>query len=419
MPWESTQGGGSKGPWGSGSGGRPGGGSGGGGGPWGGGRGGNGSGGGGGGNRGGGFGGGSGGGGFGGGGQNDLEDLIRRGQDRMRSVMPPGGLGRIGIIVAIVVAVGIWMLTGFYRVDPGERGLVLLFGEWVNETSLAEPGLHYHLPYPIESVELVNVDQVQQTDIGVAPPGSIGRSNQASDERLMLTADQNIIDIQFTVQWRVSNPGFYIFNIKDPQQTVRDVAESAMRQVIGQTDIQQALSEGRDEVAAQTSELIQEILDSYQAGIVITSVTLQDAQPPSQVSDAFEDVQRAQQDLERQRNEAEAYSNRVIPEARGEAQRMIENAQGYKESLLRQAQGQAQRFIDVYNAYALQPELTRQRLYLETLQDVFGKTEKLILDERVQEGAVPYLPLNELRPRGGSPAQSSNANARSGGGSSN
>lgn len=397
MPWQS-QGGGSGGPWGGsggGSGGSGGGSGGNGGGPWGGNRGGGGEG-----------GGGGGGGPFGGGGggnrgPQDLEDLIKKGQDRMKSMMPRGGFGGLGIIIAIGVALLIWLGTGFYRVNPGEQGLVLRFGAWVNQDNLAEPGLHWHLPYPIESADIVNVDQVRQIPIGITTTNRTRNSQMLQ----MLTQDQNIIDIAFTVQWRIVNAGFYQFNIRDPEDTVEAVAESAMREVIGQTDIQPALAEGRDEVAREVQELIQKVLDEYESGIQISSVNVQDAQPPQEVLEAFEDVQRAQQDLERARNEAEAYRNKVVPEARGFARRTIEDANAFKERIVKNAQGEAQAFVEVYNAFRLEPALTQQRLYLETMQSVLGNTDKLILDSTVQEGVVPYLPLNELRPKSGSASQ--------------
>lgn len=390
MPWQS-QGGGSGGPWGGsggGSGGSGGGSGGNGGGPWGG-------------NRGGGGDGGGGGGGGGNRGPQDLEDLIKKGQDRMKSMMPRGGLGGLGIIIAIGVALLIWLGTGFYRVNPGEQGLVLRFGAWVNQDNLAEPGLHWHLPYPIESADIVNVDQVRQIPIGITTTNRTRNSQMLQ----MLTQDQNIIDIAFTVQWRIVNAGFYQFNIRDPEDTVEAVAESAMREVIGQTDIQPALAEGRDEVAREVQELIQKVLDEYESGIQISSVNVQDAQPPQEVLEAFEDVQRAQQDLERARNEAEAYRNKVVPEARGFARRTIEDANAFKERIVKNAQGEAQAFVEVYNAFRLEPALTQQRLYLETMQSVLGNTDKLILDSTVQEGVVPYLPLNELRPKSGSASQ--------------
>jgi membrane protease subunit HflK len=200
------------------------------------------------------------------------------------------------------------------------------------------------------------------------------------------------------VQWRVANPGQFLFNVRNPEDTIKAVAESAMREVIGQTDIQPALTEAREEVATKSRILVQRILDSYQAGVQITGLQLQDASPPAQVIDAFEDVQRAQQDRDRARNEAEAYRNKVVPEARGEAAALIQQAEAYKEQVIKEAEGEAQRFVLVYDEYAKAPDLTRQRIYIETLQAVLANTQKMILDPTLQ-GTVPYLPLNELRPR--------------------
>ncbi len=400
MPWNQ---GGSGGPWGGGggqggsggggqgggSGGGQGGGSGGGGGPWG-------------------RGGGSGGGGnnngqgpFGGGGRrpNDLEDLIKRSQDRVKRILPQGGMGGKGIVLGVVVLIGLWLATGFYRVEPGEQGVVLRFGEWINPNNPAPSGLHWHLPWPIETAETPNVEQVRQIDIGFASSSS-GRKSERLEESLMLTQDQNIIDIEFTVQWRIANAGQYLFNLREPEVTIKAVAESAMREVMGQTDIQPALTEAREEVATETRALMQRILDSYQAGVQITGLSLQDAQAPGQVIDAFEDVQRAQQDRDRARNEAEAYRNKVVPEARGEAAQLIQQAQAYKEQVVKEAEGEAGRFLSVYAEYQKAPELTRRRLYIETLQDVLAKAQKMIIDPTLQ-GAVPYLPLNELKPPSG------------------
>lgn len=390
MPWQSSSGGG--GPWG---GGGSGGGSGGGG-PWG---------------R---PGGSGGGGGFGGGGGQrppDFEDLIRKGQERFRSVMPGGfGSGKSFLLI-IVVLLLLWAISGFYRVQPGEQGVVLRFGEWVNQNNPAQPGLHWHLPYPIETAVTPDVENVRQTDVGYNGQfGTGGRIQDVAEESLMLTGDQNIIDIDFSVQWRISDAGQYLFNIREPEVTVKAAAESAMREIIGRTDIQPALTEARDEIALKTKDLLQGILDSYGAGILVTEVRLQNVQPPQQVIDAFDEVQRAQQDLDRRRNEADAYRNKVIPEARGEAQRAIQEAAAYKEQIINEAQGEAQRFLSVYTAYKQNPEVTERRMYLETIQEVFSKTDKVIMDSQNQ-GAVPYLPLNELRQRSrqdGSPSSSGN-----------
>ena len=299
------------------------------------------------------------------------------------------------MVIAILLIA--WGLTGFYRVNTGEQGIVLRFGQWVNQSNPALPGLHWHLPFPIETAITPSVTEIRRIEIGYRSAGTRGTSvRDVKEESLMLTGDQNIIDIEFTVLWRIKNAGQFLFNIRDPETTVKAVAESAMREIIGQTDIQPALTEKRQEIATDTKVLIQDILDEYEAGILIQEVNLQDVQPPQPVIDAFDDVQRAQQDQDRLRNEAEAYRNKILPEARGEAQRMIQGAEAYRERLLNEADGEAQRFLSVYTAYLQQPEVTKRRMYLETLQKVLGSTDKVILDESVG-GAIPYLPLDQLR----------------------
>jgi len=362
MPWENKGGGG--GPWGGGQNG--------GGGPW-----------------------GRGGGGGGGPRQPDLEEFIRKGQDRFKGFVPKGGFGGKGFLLIILILLVIWAFTGLYRVQPDQQGVVLQFGKWVNTT---EPGLHWHLPYPIETVETPSVENIQAIDIGFRSLGDRGRAQarDVSEESLMVTGDQNIIDIDFTVQWKISDAGQFLFNIRDPEATVKIAAESAMREIIGRTDIQPALTEARQDVEIKTRNLLQNILNEYEAGIEITQVQLQDVQPPQAVIDAFDEVQRARQDLERVRNEADAYRNDVLPRARGEAQRMIQEAQGYRERLVNEAEGEAQRFLEVFQAYKQNPEVTKRRMYLETMQNLLTDIDKVIMDKGVQ-GAVPYLPLNELR----------------------
>ena len=387
MPWQSQGGGGSSGgsgggPWGSGGSGGSGGGSGGDGGPWG---------------RG--PGGGGGGGGFGGPRPPDFEDFIRKGQDRFKRLLPGGASGGRGFILVALILIALWMVSGLYRVQPDQQGVVLRFGEWVNTT---QPGLKWHWPYPIESVETPSVERINSLDIGFRSAAG-GRSSAArrdvEEESLMLTGDQNIIDIDFTVLWKISDAGRFLFNIRDPEATVKITAESAMREIIGRTDIQPALTEARQDIEIKTRELLQSVLNDYEAGIEITQVQLQEVQPPAQVIDAFNDVQRSLQDRDRLRNEADAYRNRVLPEARGEAQRLIQQANAYKERLVNEADGEAQRFLSVFEAYKQNPEVTRRRMYLETMQKVFTDTDKVILDSGDGSGAVPYLPLNELQRR--------------------
>ncbi len=381
MPWENKGGGG--GPWGGGSGNGSGGG-----GPWGG-------------------GGGSGGGPGGGGGGSrppDFEDMIRKGQDRMKSALGGGGSGgglsmKTILVILAVLIIG-WGLTGFYRVQTNQEGVVLRFGKWVDTT---QPGLNWHWPYPIETVLTPGVTDVHQIDIGFqgSSAGTRVQKRDIPEESLMLTGDQNIIDIDFTVQWKIADAGQYLFNIRDPEATVKIAAESAMREIIGRTDIQPALTEARGTIETDTRTLLQNTLNEYQAGIEITDLVLQDVQPPSAVVDAFIDVQRALQDRDRARNEADAYRNDILPRARGEAQREIQGAQAYKERLENEAEGEAERFLSVYEAYKENPDVTRRRMYLETLQDVLGRTDKVIMDNKGGQGAIPYLPLNELQRRSG------------------
>ena len=301
------------------------------------------------------------------------------------------------------MAITVWAVTGIYRVQTNQQGVVLQFGQWVSTT---EPGLHWHFPYPIETVLLPGVTDVHQIDIGFRQVGDRrgSQTRVVPEESLMVTGDQNIIDIQFTVQWRISDAGLYLFKIRDPESTVTIAAESAMRETIGQINIQPALAEARGQVETDTKLLLQQTLDEYEAGIEITGLVLQQVQPPGPVIDAFNDVQRALQDRDRLKKEAEAYQRDVIPRARGDAERMIQEANAYKERLVKEAEGEAQRFIEVYQAYKVNPEVTRRRMYLETIQQVLTKTDNVIMEGGGQ-GAVPYLPLNELRRRADEPAQ--------------
>ena len=325
----------------------------------------------------------------------DFEDFIRKGQDRVKRFIPGGAGGARGIALVVAALLLLWLASGFYRVQENERGVVLRFGEWVSTT---EAGLNWHLPYPIEDVLKPDVAQVRQIQIGFRSLSSDRRTNQrdVEEESLMLTGDQNIIDIDFTVQWKIADAGKFLFNIRNQADTVKIAAESAMREIIGRTDIQPALTEARQDIEAKARALLQEILNDYDAGIEITQVQLQNVSPPGAVIDAFDDVQRARQDLDRLRNEADAYRNDVIPRARGEAQRMIQEAQGYRERLKNEAEGEAQRFIQVYEAYRQNPEVAKRRMYLETMQNLLSEIDKVIMDRGVQ-GAVPYLPLDQLR----------------------
>lgn len=372
MPWKSQGGGGSGGPWGGGGSGGSGGGPGG---PW--------------------------GGGPGGGGPRppDFEDFIRKGQDRFKRMLP-GGLGTgSGLAIVAAIVLMLWLFSGFYRVNPGEQGVVLQFGKWVNQELLAGPGLHWHLPYPLETVIIPQVDEVRQIDIGFRTRGSSAGSTSRSDvpeESQMLTGDQNIIDIDLTVQWKIGNAGDFLFAIRDPESTIKLAAESAMREVIGRTSILAALTTEKSELEIKTRETLQQILDEYRSGVQITATNMVEVQPPSQVADAFEDVQRARQDRETKINQARAYAEKIIPEARGEASRMLEGAEAYRQRITKEAEGEAQRFLEVYAAYKQNPQVTRRRIYLETVQKVLEGTNKIIMDGG-SSGVVPYLPLDRLQ----------------------
>jgi membrane protease subunit HflK len=365
MPW-SNQGGG-----GSGSGGGGGGGNGGGQGPW----------------------------GRGSGGQQppNIEDMVRRGQDKLKSVLPGGIGGRRGIILGLIGVFLIWLASGLYRVEPDEQGVVLRFGAWVATT---QPGLNYHWPMPFESALTPAVEAINSIEVGFRTFGD-GRSGSKRDvpeESVMLTGDQNIIDIDFTVQWKIKDAGQFLFNIRDPAATVKVAAESAMREIIGRMDIQPALTEARGDIQMDTRALLQTILDDYEAGIEITEVQLQEVQPPAPVLDAFNDVQRALQDRDRLQNEAEAYRNDILPRARGAAVRLIQDASAYKEQIINEAIGETSRFLSIYAEYKLSKEVTRQRIYLETMEEVYRGTEKMIIDSGAGGGLrpVPYLPLPDL-----------------------
>ncbi|ADH90378.1 HflK protein [Ancylobacter novellus DSM 506] len=351
----------------------------------------------------------------------DLEELIRRGQERLRSAMPGGfGSGK-GVVVVVVLAILVWLLSGFYRVQPDEQGVVLRFGKFVGTTN---PGLNYHLPYPIETVLTPQVTRVNRIDIGIRTgddPRRGAAMRDVSEESLMLTGDENIVDVDFAVFWMVkpAAPGStedigaadFLFNVQNPEGTIKAVAESAMREVVGRTNIQPILTGARQNIETAVQELMQHTLDSYKSGILITQVQLQKVDPPSQVIDAFRDVQAARADAERLQNEAQAYANRVVPEARGEAARITQGAEGYKERAIIEARGQASRFLSVLTQYQKAPDVTRQRLYLETMERVFGGMDKIIIDPAASgaSGVVPYLPLGPIGGRPATPAPAQGA----------
>jgi membrane protease subunit HflK len=337
----------------------------------------------------------------------DLEELLRRSQDKLRTVLP-GGLGGTGLILVALAVLVLWAVSGFFKVEPDERGVVLRFGAYAWD---ANPGLHYHLPYPIETVIIPKVTRVNRMDIGMRFVDDSRRgatTRNVPEESLMLTGDENIVDVDFAVFWLVKSDGVsqYLFNINDPEGTVKAVAESAMREVVGRSQIEPILTGARQTIEGAVHDLMQKILDQYGAGVQISQVQLQKVDPPAQVIDSFRDVQAARADAERAQNEAQTYANRVVPEARGRAAQITQAAEAYREQTVAEATGQAARFIKVYEEYKKAPDVTRQRLYLETMERVFSGTDKIILDPGLGgTGVVPYLPLNELTHRpAGTPA---------------
>ena len=329
----------------------------------------------------------------------DFEELLRRGQDRFRSVLPGNFNTRTwGAVVALAIVV-LWLLSGFYTVAADEVGVVLRFGAY-NRTT--QPGLNYHLPGPIETVLRPSVTRVNRTEIGYrSAEGTATRSaatRQLPEEALMLTGDENIVDINFTVFWVIKDAKAYLFNIRAPEATVKSVAESAMREVIGETPIAQALSEGRGKIETDTHGLLQGILNSYGAGIEVTQVQLLKVDPPGPVIDAFRDVQRALADREKLRNQAEAYRNDIVPKARGAAAAIKQEAEAYRQEIIARSQGDADRFTSVYHAFKAAQDVTLQRLYLETMEEVLKNSNKVIIDKSAQggSGVLPYLPLPAL-----------------------
>jgi membrane protease subunit HflK len=343
----------------------------------------------------------------------DLDELWRRFNqklnDRFGGKVPPrsvnlggngggtgsglnGGAGKAAGFLPVLVAL-VWLGSGFYIVDAGERGVVLRFGKFVETTM---PGPNWHIPYPVESVEVVKQEQVRTVEVGY-------RNNVKSKvlkESLMLTDDENIIDIQFAVQYTLKSPEDFLFNNRSTEESVMGAAETAIREVVGKSKMDFVLYEGREAVAAAASKLMQEILDRYETGISISKVTMQNAQPPEQVQAAFDDAVKAGQDRERQKNEGQAYANDVIPKARGNASRLLEEAEGYKQRVIANAEGDASRFKQVVTEYSKAPKVTRDRMYLEAVQQMLTNSSKVLVDQKGGNNLL-YLPLDKLIQSGG------------------
>src|SRR5665213_3096831 len=330
----------------------------------------------------------------------DLEEILRRGQDKLRRVLPGGNLGGKGFALLALAAIALWGFSGFFRVEPDELGVVLRFGQDVREV---QPGLNYHLPYPIETVLTPKALRVNKIDIGMrqVEDGRRSATRDVPEESLMLTGDENIVDVDFSVLWKVKPTGVgeYLFNIQNPEGTVKAVAESAMREVVGRSEIQPILTGARQTIETAVQDLMQKTLDHYGAGILVQQVQLQKVDPPAQVIDAFRDVQAARADLERAVNESQTYANRVVPEARGNVAKITQAAEAYKSQTVAEATGQTSRFLKIYDEYKKAPDVTRERMYLETMERVLGGSNKIIVDSNPgSQGVVPYLPLGELEP---------------------
>jgi len=319
------------------------------------------------------------------GGPPDLDEIIRRSQDRLKSIMP-GGLNGGVVVIGLVLLLGFWVTQAVYTVQPDERGVETLFGKPKEEVS--EPGLHFML-WPIENVEIVNVNE-QQQKIGTATGGQ-------QNEGLMLTGDQNIVNVEFSVLFSVTNPRSYIYNVAEPGRTLTQVADSVMREVVGRRPAQDIFRDNRQAIALEVKDALQETMDRYEAGVSVNTVSIEDVSPPREVSSAFDEVQRAEQDEDKMLEQANQYANKIRGEANGQAAQMREAAAAYKNQIVQEALGESQRFLSVYEQYVKAPEITRKRLYLETMEKVLSSSKKVITDTNSSaNGVLPILPLNDL-----------------------
>ncbi len=325
----------------------------------------------------------------------DLEEIIRRGQERLKSFIPGGdSFGGPVVVGVAALVIALWALTGVYRVEPDEVGVELVLGRVMNTTP---PGLHVNWPYPIGEVLRPKVLQVREITVGIRDGDGLRGipSRNAPEESLMLTGDENLVDVDFKVQWSIKDPIAYLFNIQNQEDTVKAVAESAMREEIGKDDIQRILTEERPKIEADTRELMQKTLDSYKSGVEVRLVQMQKVDPPAEVIDSFRDVQAARADAERLQNQAQANANKVLQEANGQASEITARSQAYARQTVEEARGQANRYLKVYEEYKKAPDVTRERLYLETMERVLGRVDKTIVDNSVGNGVLPLLQLNK------------------------
>ena len=355
--------------------------------------------------------GGSGGGGRGSGGDipPDLDEMLKKAQDNLRQIFPGGFQGpRLFGLILLGVAV-LWMASGLYIIVPGESGVIQRFGKW-SDTKTSE-GLGYRLPYPIETLTKINVSEMRRMSIGFSERAVMGGSatrQNVPEESLMLTSDANIVDMDMVVLWTIKSAEDYLFSIRDPESTIKKVAESAIREVVGQTLMFPLITQERDNVAARARDIMSKTLDGYKSGITINQVLIQRAEVHPDVQDAFQDVQSAKQDAIEVQNRAGAYREDILPKARGAAISMKQEAEAYKQSVTARAKGDADRFNSIYSAYLTNKDVTKTRLYIETMEDVMKNAQKIIMDgDASKAGVVPYMPLNELKPAAGSPSSTS------------
>lgn len=328
----------------------------------------------------------------------DLDEMLRRAQENFKSVMPGDFQGGKIIGLVVLVIVSLWLASGFYIVNPGEHAVIQRFGAW--DRTQTDPGLGYHLPVPIESAAILNVQEIRRMNIGYTETltrGGVEGRRDIPEESLILTSDRNIVDLDIVIQWNIKSAEDFLFEIQDQEGTIKKVAESAIREVVGQTNMFPVITTERDIVASQAKDIIQENLDEYNSGVNITQVLIERAEVHPDVQGAFQDVQSAKQDAEDVQNRADEYRNKIIPEARGLAIQTVQEAEAYQQSTIARSQGDADRFSKIYQAYLSGEDVTRERLYIETMENVFQNARKIILDAEGGSGVVPYLPLNELQ----------------------
>ena len=337
-------------------------------------------------------------GGQGGGGEPpDIDELLRKAQDNFGQIMGGGNNGLKIFLLGILVIGAIWVASGLYIVQPGQHAVIQRFGEWTR--TQADPGLGYHLPQPIEKANIINVEETRTMNIGFIKRFTRAGNEAKQDiaeESLMLTSDRNIVDVDLVIQWNIKNSEDFIFEIREQQDTIKKVAESAVREVVGQMNMFPIITNQRQRVADRTKEILQSNLDEYKSGVNIKQVLIEKAEVHPDVQDAFQDVQSAKQDAEDVQNRAEAYREDILPKARGKAIQMQQEAEAYKQSVVAKARGDADRFNSVYQAYLSGKDVTKERIYIETMEEVLSNASKIILDSEAGSGVVPYLPLNEL-----------------------